>query len=219
MVMGDGFRVWVLFVLLILSAGFVSAANNPAGVYCTRLGYVYDVEETSAGQRGICILPDGTNCDEWDFLKGKCGVNYSYCAVKGYELKRVEDGKRCRTASSYDCAFCVLGDGSEREALDLLENDASYGEYVEEREYGVCGDKLCESGGGEDERSCPADCLTTTTISLCGNGVCDVGERGNCPRDCPPGDYMLVLAVLAVLLAVAAYVYHSKKPRWKIGLR
>ncbi len=60
---------------------------NPAAVYCDDLGYQYDIVTTSKGQVGVCMFPDGSSCDEWDFLSGKCGVEYSYCARQGYNLE------------------------------------------------------------------------------------------------------------------------------------
>ncbi len=36
-----------------------------------------------------CFFPDGTNCPMWDFYRGKCGQNWSYCKQQGYELKNI----------------------------------------------------------------------------------------------------------------------------------
>ena len=61
---------------------------NPAAVYCTDLGYEYQIITAESGaQSGICIMPDQTTCEEWDFLTGKCGQKYSYCAKQGYGIR------------------------------------------------------------------------------------------------------------------------------------
>jgi subtilisin family serine protease len=39
---------------------------------------------------------------------------------------------------------------------------------------GVCGDRVCDPGRGEDPVSCPADCPAAAT---CGDGLCDLGGR------------------------------------------
>ncbi|GAH20436.1 unnamed protein product, partial [marine sediment metagenome] len=41
-------------------------------------------EDEEGNQYGVCLFPDGSECDAWSFLKGKCGKAYSYCAKKGY---------------------------------------------------------------------------------------------------------------------------------------
>lgn len=66
---------------------------NPAAVYCHDLGYEYKIVDTDRGQKGICIFPDKSECEEWQFLTGKCGQEYSYCARQGYDLIVKTDGK------------------------------------------------------------------------------------------------------------------------------
>jgi putative hemolysin len=86
-------------------------AKNPAAVYCTHLGYDFQtVESSDDSQHGICLLPDETTCDAWDFLKGKCGQSYSYCAQFGYETKTLTGG---RNAFSQEYAVCVSSEGEE----------------------------------------------------------------------------------------------------------
>ena len=77
---------------------------NPATVYCRDLGYEYKIVDTDRGQKGICIFPDKSECEEWQFLTGKCGQSYSYCARQGYDLIIRTDGKN---PFSRDYAVCV----------------------------------------------------------------------------------------------------------------
>ena len=60
------------------------------------------------GKEGICTLPDGQVCDAWEFLQGKCGQSYSYCAQQGYEIITLSDGK---DSLSPEYAVCVTGEG------------------------------------------------------------------------------------------------------------
>jgi len=73
---------------------------NPAAVYCKALGYEY--------RNGICEFPDGTKCDAWDFLNGKCGQKWSYCERTGGRL--VVDGS---CSVSQTCGVCVLPSGKK----------------------------------------------------------------------------------------------------------
>jgi len=79
---------------------------NPAAVYCKALGYSYKIVKTEEGEKGICKFPDGSECDAWDFLSGKCGQKWSYCERTGGKL--VTNGK---CSISQTCAVCILPNG------------------------------------------------------------------------------------------------------------
>ncbi len=114
---------------LVVVSGIVNIAAgmiNPAMVYCEELGYKITVVKTPYGERGICQLPDGSNCSHWDFLEGKCGQEHSYCQREGYEMKTVHDLEKC--PFSEDCAVCILKDGREVEVTQLM------GLFEEEKE-------------------------------------------------------------------------------------
>lgn len=83
---------------------------NPAALYCERLGYAYEIERTPEGERGICTLPDGERVDAWDFLRGKVGREYSWCALNGYGIatRTVDQGTY---VSEY--AVCLNDRGEE----------------------------------------------------------------------------------------------------------
>ena len=59
-------------------------AFNPAAAYCVELGYAYELFEAADGHRGVCVLPNGERVDAWDFFRGTCGQQFSYCARQGY---------------------------------------------------------------------------------------------------------------------------------------
>ena len=47
---------------------------NPASAYCEEQGGKLEIRTASDGsQYGVCIFPDGSACDEWDFYRGECG--------------------------------------------------------------------------------------------------------------------------------------------------
>ena len=95
---------------------------NPATVYCGELGYQWKINENPMGQQGICIFSDESECDEWDFLRGTCGQQWSYCAVNGYDIITKDDGRNPFTP---EYAVCVDEEGNEigsvTELMNLLE--------------------------------------------------------------------------------------------------
>jgi putative hemolysin len=51
----------------------ISTLPNPASAYCEQQGYKVEIRTASDGsQSGVCIFPDGSECDEWAFYRGEC---------------------------------------------------------------------------------------------------------------------------------------------------
>jgi putative hemolysin len=47
---------------------------NPASVYCEEHGSSLEIRSAAnGGQYGVCIFPDGSECEEWAFYRGECG--------------------------------------------------------------------------------------------------------------------------------------------------
>ncbi len=42
---------------------------NPAAVNCARQGGTSRIVQDASGQRGLCLFPDGRECDDWDFVR------------------------------------------------------------------------------------------------------------------------------------------------------
>jgi putative hemolysin len=71
--------------VMLFSGGFipqaVSSENiqiaNPASVYCVQSGYTLEIRASAGGgEYGICIFPDGSECEEWAFFRNECGAGY-----------------------------------------------------------------------------------------------------------------------------------------------
>ncbi len=45
---------------------------NPASVYCEENGGDLVIKTFESGQRGFCLFPDDSQCEEWDFFRGDC---------------------------------------------------------------------------------------------------------------------------------------------------
>jgi putative hemolysin len=47
---------------------------NPASAHCEAQGYSLEIRtDEQGGQYGVCIFPDGSQCDEWAYYRGECG--------------------------------------------------------------------------------------------------------------------------------------------------
>ncbi|MFH1839679.1 MAG: C1 family peptidase [Nanoarchaeota archaeon] len=93
---------------------------NPAAVYCMELGYNYEiVTEKDGSQHGVCIFNKKNQCGGWEFLQGKCGQKYNYCAKNNYGTKIKTDGKEEFTQ---EYAVCVNRFGREIGTVTKLTN-------------------------------------------------------------------------------------------------
>lgn len=46
---------------------------NPASVYCEENGGTVEFrQDASGGVRGVCVFPDGSECEEWAYYRGEC---------------------------------------------------------------------------------------------------------------------------------------------------
>jgi putative hemolysin len=198
-------RTWIILLVMLLlfvSTNSASALKNPSAVYCKELGYEYITATIpEGGQRGFCVLPDNQIVDAWDFLEGKVGQEYSYCKKKGYEIKTIEDSEVCSGIFSYECAVCILEDGTEVEVTELMNLS-----FIES----VCGDGTC--GLPENFETCPEDCPSGELDEYCdgfADGKCDPDceETGEYDPDCqapaPTSSFLLIaLAVVIIIIGV-----------------
>ncbi len=129
---------------------------NPAAKYCKDLGYEWYKEQTAEGEIGICSFPDGSSAEDWDFLKGKIGQEWSYCKQRGLEIKILTNHSKCLSIYSLECSACVLENGTEVEVTSIME--------LEVFEKGKCGNGICEINENYD--ICPDDCPIVETQNL-----------------------------------------------------
>ena len=161
----------VTLVLMCVYIPKVHAMLDPAVVYCQACGYNYSVEITEYGEQSFCTLPNNEKVDAWDFLTGKNALEWSYCAINGYEAKHVENSDICM-----DCCVCVLPDSSEIEVTQLM--NLNFNETT-------CGDGTC--GLPENADTCPSDCPSGGMDEYCdgiADGKCDPDCAANADPDC-----------------------------------
>lgn len=53
------------------------AVANPASEFCVEQGGTVEIVEGAGGQQGICVLPDGTRIDEWEYFRQQGGTTTS----------------------------------------------------------------------------------------------------------------------------------------------
>ncbi|AVO36526.1 putative hemolysin [Pukyongiella litopenaei] len=46
---------------------------NPAASFCVEQGGRHEIRDTTDGQTGICILPDGREVDAWAYFREQTG--------------------------------------------------------------------------------------------------------------------------------------------------
>jgi putative hemolysin len=73
--------LFLVFSLVLLSSCTTAGGSptpvadmpNPASVFCAENGGVVEMrEDADGGVQGVCVFPDGSECDEWAFFRGEC---------------------------------------------------------------------------------------------------------------------------------------------------
>lgn len=91
---------------------------NPASVYCQGLGFKEETRQNEAGEYGVCVFPDGSECDSWDFLAGRCGQENSYCLQQGFTLQ----------SNMTNIATCQFDDGTVCDEFAYFKNECQPGD-------------------------------------------------------------------------------------------
>jgi putative hemolysin len=114
-----------IFFMMPVTYGQFKNLPNPAAVYVEKMGYHYEItKDPLSNAYGVCIFPDGTKVNSWDFYRGKAGQSYSYCAKKGYltESKTIDHG-----TFTEECTVCAReaanGTRVEIPMLDLMKQN------------------------------------------------------------------------------------------------
>ena len=71
-----------LVLVLLFCSGTIFALANPSAVYCNEMnsrfgGYKYSVQtDANSNERGVCMLPDGSQCDAWASWTANAGRTF-----------------------------------------------------------------------------------------------------------------------------------------------
>jgi putative hemolysin len=161
-------KIFYFFIFLFLPLGVfaigpmdsIAPPPNPSAAYCEGLGYEFAIQETPEGQLGICRVAEGVDVPAWSFLRGEDAQEYSYCAKAGYEMKLIDDPKRCGVAykPNHGCLACILPDGSAPEVSNLMKIEKIKNTSLSKKNDQICKiDGVCV--GGENAQNCAQDCI------------------------------------------------------------
>ena len=115
---------------------------NPASVFCEENGGTLEIRNAEDdSQAGVCVFPDGSECDEWAFYRGECKPGDSlnmgatmpnpasvFCEENGgnLEIRTAEDGSQA--------GVCVFPDGSECDEWAFNRGECKPGDSLAENQ-------------------------------------------------------------------------------------
>lgn len=198
----------ILIVILILTVQAVVAActvqappqteapdmANPASEHCVDEEGRLEIRDTSGGQVGYCIFPDGSECEEWAFFKGECAPGGSYQPLDSADCtdladavaKTVDVEVATDTAAFDDYVTSESGSGCEATATGTGADFESFPRVAD-----ALKEMLVTKGWAEDIQYAADGPTSTATGLKSGNRLCllQVGwkpsEDANCPSDQP----------------------------------
>ncbi|MDD1657215.1 MAG: DUF333 domain-containing protein [Methanomicrobiales archaeon] len=164
---------------------------NPAAVACVEDKLQYEIRQNPDGsQYGVCIMADGTVCDEWAYFRGECpapvvtttGAGMAnpsavYCEDRGmtYETRTNTDGSQF--------GVCILADGSICDAWEFYRGDCPAPASMPGAGIANPSAVFCEDQGMTYEIRTNPDGSQTGVCILANGTVCDGWEyyRDECP--------------------------------------
>ena len=60
-----------------VAPAIISAIGNPASIFCSDNGGTLEIRSKDAGEYGVCMFGDGSECGEWAYFRGECSVGDS----------------------------------------------------------------------------------------------------------------------------------------------
>jgi putative hemolysin len=90
---------------------------NPASVYCEEQGGTLEIREEAAGQYGVCVFDDGSECREWAFYHGECEPGQTAGLANPASVHCLDQGGTLEMRDGEGGVFgvCIFADGSECE--------------------------------------------------------------------------------------------------------
>lgn len=105
---------------------------NPASVYCEQNGNELEIRSAADGsQSGVCVFPDGSECDEWAYYRGECGL-----------AAQTSPTPAATTAATIEASGGYMPPGTTEEISDwwgVIKSTASgaqYADYFERQDLG-----------------------------------------------------------------------------------
>jgi putative hemolysin len=138
----------VLFTLFIVTSALLLAScgsqqasptpkadmPNPASVYCEEHGGKVELrQDASGGVAGICVFADGSECDEWAYIRGECkpGNTPAASPTPAAETELASDGWKIYRNETLGYRFDYPADARIEIADDPLRTVSVIGPLVE----------------------------------------------------------------------------------------
>ena len=169
-----------------------SQLPNPASVYCEEQGGTLEIRDEAGGQVGYCVFDDGSECEEWAFMRGECSPGQTLGGGAGManpaSVYCEEQGGTLDLTSS----MCTFADGSQCDEWAFYRGECGPGQASDEAVLG--GDTqlpnpaavYCEEQGGTSEIVTAADGSQSGVCHFTDGSACD--EWAFFRGDCAPGD-------------------------------
>ena len=120
---------------------------NPASVYCKEQGNKHEIRTAADGsQLGICVFPDGSECDEWAYFRGECGPSAQTSPIPAITLEATTEasggGPGGSTNSGGNASGGYMPPGTSEEIADwwgVIKSTApgaQYDDYFERQDLG-----------------------------------------------------------------------------------
>ena len=165
---------------------------NTASVNCVNNGGKLKIMEDEKGQHGVCVLSDGTECEEWAYYRKECPLEQNKYACyqqgtdccKGYgeNISCIDVNIKCAVGYGEKFLGCYLEKCTPKWDCVKIDNDKNNGlneDYCEKDSDCACGVHVrtgeCFSGNKEfvdASRQCPDFCAFMTP-----NGAVTVGDK------------------------------------------
>jgi putative hemolysin len=108
--------VWLVLAVALVACGDDPEIANPASEFCVEQGGTVEIVTDAAGnQSGLCLLPDGTQADEWEYYR-----RYHEDEGAGLANPAAVFCEEAGGVVSGDEPMCELPDGSTVDAWDYF---------------------------------------------------------------------------------------------------
>jgi putative hemolysin len=114
---------------------------NPASVYCEQQGNKHEIQTASDGsQNGICVFPDGSECDEWAYFWGECGLAAQKSPTHNMAVAATSTASGGNTEENPSGGYMPPGTSEEIAGwwgvIKSTEPGAQYDDYFERQDLG-----------------------------------------------------------------------------------
>ena len=172
---------------------------NPATANCELKGYRSQIRTTTDGsQYGVCIFPDGSECEEWAFYRGECmpvlqsSNSGSSQIANPASVNCLQKGGRLdlrTTSDNGQYGVCIFKDGSECEEWAFLRSEcapsSSSTPSPSNPQIANPASAFCEQNGGKLEIRTAADGSQSGVCVFTDGSECD--EWAFFKGECAPG--------------------------------